>query len=261
MKARTIINKLRKRDERQQIAYERKYANVVYKAILEQVKQYNSNGQLDDTILWKELEILYKDVAIFNAKQQYKDLDSTNVTKSIDLFLGLWDTWITTWANTYLANKVREINETTRSIIADITGRGANEGFTFSEIANQIIERFEGQIGQNRAKMIARTEVGNAVNMGKTKSAEDWESEAGIEVYKMWIHRPSREPRGWHYRLDDNKGYPKSHKWSVTIPKTGITDLMERPHDPNASAGNVINCFCSIVYVSKRFAERLNRNQ
>ena len=231
MKARAIINKLRKRDERQQTAYERKYAKTVYKAILDQVKDYNTKGILDDSILWKELEILYSDVFMFNAKQQYKDLDNTNVNKSVDLFLGLWDTWIKTWANTYLATKVKEINETTRSIIADITGKGTNEGFTFSEIANQIVERFEGQIGQNRAKMIARTEVGNAVNMGKKKSAEDWEKDAGIEVYKMWIHRPAKEPRGWHYQLDDNKGYPKSHKWSVTIPKTGITDIMDAPHD------------------------------
>ena len=260
MKARQVINKLRIKEGKLMDAYEKKYAALVYRAIYRQIEDYEQTQSIDDYTLFKEIEKLYLDVTPLFAKNQYKQLDSFNTAKSLELFLGVWDTWIKTWAQTNLAVKVKNINDTTRELIANIVAEGTNEGYTFDQISKQLLEYFKGDKGKNRAKMIARTEVGNAVNMGKKRSAEDWETDSGIEVYKMWIHRPSKEPRGWHYMLDDNKGYPKNHLWTVTIPK-GNTDLMDTPHDPNASAGNVINCACTVQFVSRRFAERLNRNQ
>lgn len=260
MTPRQIINRLRVKEDKLINAYEKKYATVAYKALIEQVEHYNSKGYINELPMYHALESLYLDTTIVFCKSQFKALDNFE-TKSFDLFLGVWDTWIRTWALTNLSAKVKEINDTTRRHIAEVVARGVNESYTFDTIADMIIDHFKGHIGRARAKMIARTEVGNAVNMGKEKSATDWESDSGIEVYKMWIHRFAKEPRGWHYMLDDNRGYPRNYKWSVTIPRTGITDLMDRPHDPSASAGNVVNCSCVCSYVSKRFAERLNNSK
>lgn len=260
MKAITQLNKLKIKEDRLILSYEKKYASLVYKAINKQIEQYNDTRLISDEIMYDVLKELYKHVFVSSAKNQYRQLEAFE-TKSISLFLGLWDSWIEVWSATNLSIKIQEINDTTRKLISKIVANGVNEGLREDDIARQITNRFKGDIGKARAKMIARTETGNAVNLGKQKSASDWSDESGVDTMKMWIHRPVKEPRGWHYKLDDNKAYPMDFKWSVTNPHTNITDMMDRPHDQNASAGNVINCVCIVNIVSKRFGERLNRNQ
>lgn len=259
-KAITQINKLRIKESKLITAYEKKYAALVYRTINAQIEEYNETRIISDEKLFDALEELYVQVFNNSAKNQYRQLENFE-TKSLSLFTGLWDSWIKVWASVNLSSKVKEINDTTRRQISAIVANGVNEGLTESDIARSITKRFKSEIGKSRAKMIARTEAGNAVNMGKEKSAADWSEESGIEMMKMWIHRPSSEARGWHYTLDDNRAYPMDHKWSVLDPNTGVTDMMDRPHDTTSSAGNIINCNCIVQIVSRRFGERLNRNQ
>src|SRR5699024_12565539 len=55
-----------------------------------------------------------------------------------------------------------------------------DEGVTVrSEIAKKIREKTLGAVGRRRSRMIARTEIANAGNEGKKRSAQDWSEESG----------------------------------------------------------------------------------
>lgn len=252
------IRRIKIAEDRLIASYNKKYAPIVYKAINEQIKGYNKTFVIDPMPMHNALKEIYVGTFLSSATLQYRALKSFE-TKALGFFKGLWSAFINTWAEKNLATKVQEIDDTTQKHIAEIVAKGVDEGLRPEDISKNITEKFVSEIGKSRALMIAKTESGNASNMGKVKAAEDWSNESGVDTMKMWIHRPVKKARDWHAALDDNKAYPMDFQWSVTDPRTQITDLMDRPHDNNASAGNVINCQCTILVVSKRYGERLNR--
>lgn len=68
------------------------------------------------------------------------------------------------------------------------------------------------------------------------------ENRGSMKVFKMWVHNPflSVNPRKTHMRMNA-KAVPLDGMFKVKN-EDGGTDLMDRPHDPNAPAGQVIGC-------------------
>ena len=56
--------------------------------------------------------------------------------------------------------------------------------------------------------------------------------------------------------MDNGRQIPKKSKFIVTNPDTGKSEEMDYPHDPTASAENVINCGCQVMYVRTGYAGR-----
>ena len=93
------------------------------------------------------------------------------------------------------------------------------------------------------------------MNEAKIKGKDDIKEELGEEVWKIWIHRGSKNPRDWHLHLDNGKAIHEDDGWRVEVPSSGKTEAMDRPHDPEASAENVINCGCEAMYISYSYAK------
>src|SRR5678809_1230587 len=75
--------------------------------------------------------------------------------------------------------------------------------------------------------MISRTGVGNSMNEAKFKGKDDIKEELGEEIWKIWIHRGSKNPRDWHVRLDDGKAIHEDDVWRVEVPSSGMTEQMD----------------------------------
>lgn len=233
-------------EDRKAAAAEKKYATDIRKALKQQGEHFIETGEIDNS-MYPVIEDLY--TTLFNEwlPRQWSQLER-NVIKQTRFFRQDWIRWIRDFVMTDLLTKVTAIDETTRETLRNIVSEGASSGLSFGEISDMIRKATSGDIGRYRARMIARTEVGEAINTAKTKSSDDWEAETGTKLGKLWIHRGAKDPRDWHMMLDNGVAIPKEQTWTVTNPNTGETDNMKHPHDSSASAGNVINCGCQVIY-------------
>lgn len=102
----------------------------------------------------------------------------------------------------------------------------------------------------SRGRTIARTERGLAVNMGRMEGWRQALDKTGIpesEVEKEWRHDGnSLHDRLTHLSISGTKVIGLSTPFSVD------GELMQYPHDPAASAKNVINCLCEVRIGLKR---------
>jgi hypothetical protein len=80
-------------------------------------------------------------------------------------------------------------------------------------------------------------------------------AEMGIAVQKEWIsaqdNRTRRLGRDQYDHLHMN-GIRVNYNEAFVIPSTKSIDMMQFPGDPNASAGNVCNCRCTLAFVPIR---------
>ena len=169
------------------------------------------------------------------------------------MFIDAFKIWWTGYVTTVLAEKVTRINETTLGELQNSLGDLIPQSLPFREMADQLANGFAFSI--QRAMTISRTEVGNAMNEAKFRAKDNIKEELGEEIWKIWIHRGSKNPRDWHLQLDNGKAIHEDDVWRVEKPSTGFTEPMSRPHDPEASAENVINCGCEVMYVSYSYAK------
>lgn len=235
-------------ETRRQTAYERLFAREILKAFKKNAESWIKYQFVDNSV-GVALERLYYKTMVDYLSRQWEQLDKNIAQKKERFFMPTWSFWIENYILSTLVNKVVGIDETTRERLIEETIESNKIGETREEFSKRIQAVMGGAAGKKRARVIARTEAGNAINIAKTKSAEDWAARTDLQIGKLWIHRGAKDPRDWHVALDTGVAIPKDEPFIVTDPHTGITDSMMYPHDPTASAGNVINCGCQVVYV------------
>ena len=124
------------------------------------------------------------------------------------------------------------VNKTTAEALRATLGEGVAQGEDLGEIRERITEVYD-QAQDFRAETIARTEVGAAQNFGRTAEMEN----QGVEK-KVWIAIFSNT-REDHADADGQ---------IVGTDETFLVggESLEYPGDPAGSAGNTINCQCSV---------------
>lgn len=237
------------RNNRLILAYEKKYAKQIGRALQKQLRDYLKTGILSDEIT-PVLTDMYMSVGERFYLNQYKLLSDISQK---NLFIDAFKIWWSDYVKKVLAEKVTRINETTLTKLQTALGDLIPQSLEFEEMASRLMNDFDFSI--QRARTISRTEVGNSMNEAKFRAKDDIKEELGEEIWKIWIHRGSKNPRDWHIRLDDGKAIHEDDVWRVEVPSSGMTEAMDRPHDPEASAENVINCGCEVMYISYSYAK------
>lgn len=130
--------------------------------------------------------------------------------------------------------------------------RGAQMQTIISDIQKYVLGRsfYDWQI-----ERIVRTEVISAANYGASIAA----GSAGTKMKKVWIS--ARDPRTRRISKGDSfdhwemhlKESPANEPFGVPT-RGGGTENMQFPGDPKGSAGNRINCRCTVAYVPVRDA-------
>lgn len=233
---------------------ERRWAGRLRTALRKQGENYLKNGELGDG-MFEALSEMYKTVSSFYLKEQYKWLQK-DVQKRSRFFMG-WELWTADQIASKLRVAADDIDDTTKKWIREAEAKeverrlaeGIAAGSEIEVLQSAIQHVTDGKIGRNRAKVIARTELGQAVNDAKQKASDDWSDETGTRQGKLWVHRGAPDPRSWHLALDTGVPIPKEQPFIVANPDTGVVDYMDRPHDVGASAENVVNCGCTVIYV------------
>ena len=142
------------------------------------------------------------------------------------------------WIQAHVAQSVRGIQVETARAITGAIERGQAEGLSFSATAKLIREKVSADIGFNRALRIARTETHAAAMAAQDQVVQ--------------ILNPGRVERVW---ITAAQGARPAHM-AANGQRRGLKESFDvggeklrTPGDPQASAGNRVNCRCVVGYV------------
>jgi len=138
------------------------------------------------------------------------------------------------------AQRVTQINETTRTVIHDIVTQGTREGWSYDRVAREINRRFrEFAVGrpqehiQSRGHLVAVTEMGNAYEAGSAVVIDDLQA-AGLQMEKKWLtvgdNRVSdgcrdNQDEGW---ISYDQPFRSGHMRPLRFPGCRCTTLYRR---------------------------------
>jgi hypothetical protein len=238
------LSKLRRQNRSDMNAYIRFGTNIFLEALRAQAVE-----NPDPQIMVKAYQRFYERVFVDSATKEYNRIRSFEpAQKSFvpsSFFLSTWKAWIRSWVIDNLGGMITKVNDNTLAQIRTVLGDAIENGMNPGQTQKLLIDLIGSK---KRALAIATTESTRANNVGKERSANDWERESGTTLYKIWMHSGAREPRPEHIAIQNKP-----------IPKNSLFDLgggMDKPGDLNGGASQTINCRCSVVYISERYARR-----
>jgi hypothetical protein len=126
-------------------------------------------------------------------------------------------------------------------IIPEIVEQGLGAGQAQTMLRDRIKSAWH-EMKYFRTERIVRTEVNRAASWGSLEGIKSTE----IDHDKVWLSALAQQSRDWHTAADGQKvGMNESFDIGG--------EALQYPGDPAGSAGNVINCLCSMTYEVKGF--------
>lgn len=225
-----------------------------YTKFLEQVKNAQSvegvvdvieSVSLDERETKRAIESIYVDTGKDFANWTVDNLQG-NQKKSSDYF----DDYMRRYVEERTGEKIKSITTTTRTraiaIAKKVVAQGLEQGLSIDDIAAMLKQHYYND-ALYRSVRIARTEVIAASNAGSIQGALS----TGLAIKKVWLATKTGHTRESHM-LMDRKAVDMQEYFDVPIiSNSGIVEGSEKlmhPGDPKGSAGNVINCRCTVVY-------------
>lgn len=244
--------------DRKRSRYERLYSLKFRQALLQQFKDvaaritpdnYNSEyvlNEITEEDIRSIFKSLYSNVGVEFAREVY----AGNKPKSAEQYEDTWTTYMNNYAQTVAGDRIVSITKETKRIVLKFIqaaiDEGVNEGYGTDVIARNIqkILLEKGvEIARWRAKMIARTEVVGASNVGAMEGARS----LGQPTQKIWIATRDNRTRDIHAEAE-GLTVELNDKFDVG------GEMLDCPGDPNGSAENIINCRCAVAFRVKRIA-------
>ncbi len=185
----------------------------------------------------KENEALRKKVSPFMELVAKKSGQAAIDQIGLDLEFNVNNPRVQTMLNEF-SNRIVGINDKSYEDVRAILQEAYDNGWSIKEIQNSLEDKFS-EFSADRSKRIAITEMNGAVNGASIEGYR----EAGVEK-KEWLTAPgAKYPR--HELIEGLDGQ------IVGIDEAFIVDgePLMYPGSPDGSAGNVINCHCTIIAV------------
>lgn len=252
---------------RRQQVYERKYKKQYY-AWLNSVNNSAAKAYIDGTaydIQHKKLESIYRklytEITLNEAELQWKQFDDPTIKQKkdlIDVFAGifapntndvpinLWRSLLSDFLTVRIAGRIVEVEQTTRKRISTLIERGISQGLGAREVAKSI--RDDKDFNKNRSLAIARTETVTSANQGKYMAAF---SSPYVKV-KKWLPFADKRTRPTHYDMLNRPFVEMEQLFYLQNMQTGVLESGLYPCANTLSAGNVVNCRCTIVFENKK---------
>lgn len=186
----------------------------------------------------QDIKDMYKEIYNTLIKPQYKRTEKT-IKAEID-----FQAIITAWLNSNAGLRIVSVQQTLIESIIEVIQQGYTDNISIADITINLQNKFGWYKAQ--ALRIARTETTTATNFATTLAAEN----SDYELNKTWIsvqdNRTRRPPKSMFDHLDMNGQIVDANK-----PFFVGGEEIYYPGDPNAKAGNVINCRCKVVFTIK----------
>lgn len=165
--------------------------------------------------------------------------------------ISLWRDLLGQFLQVRVAQRITSITNTTRKRITTIIERSIEEGLGAEEISREISQQAGGNINVHRARAIARTETVTAMNQGTYMAANS----SRFQMEKSWDATLDGRTRSAHRDADiHGRWIPFDQPFYLQNPQTGTLESAMHPGDNSLSAGNLINCRCSMLTRHRRDA-------
>lgn len=228
---------------------EKEFNNALLKQLAPVIQYIEANGRIDDEILKMLIKgdpiqdtfnYVYTTAGVDFAQRQYnKFVTGEDLRKHFEIFM-------TDWVKKYSGEKITSITGVTRTearkIISGILSEnmGMAEGELGRLLARGIKEQ-GGKLAAWRSRIIARTEVATASNIGQFIGAKTAAEDAGVSMQKIWLATMDDRVRDAHFNMN-------GVAVEMNEPFTVNGEKMNTPGDPAGSPENVINCRCAVQY-------------
>jgi len=197
------------------------------------------------------LQAMYSEAGVFGAALTTRELKASAGRKGGGFGRNQrWIDAVNAFLKKHLLNLVQKISETMRQDILRVLQKAVDESLSINETVKEM-EREDLMIA--RSRVIARTELVRASNVGHAVAAQD----TPYEVNKKWS--AARDHRTRHSHRDIN-GHTVDELDTFPVPvydgqNIVGTDNMQYPGDASAHPSNTINCRCRVLYEPKRDSE------
>lgn len=148
----------------------------------------------------------------------------------------------------YLSQSLNRMVGTPEQVYRLITQQLA-EGIENAESVPELAARVQGVFEvtgnpwwENRATVVARTEVQAAINAGSLAGAGQQQIDTGRSLVKVWAAIDQPERTRPEHLVADGQVQP------LTAPFTVGGEALQFPGDPSGSAWNVIQCRCTMTF-------------
>lgn len=151
--------------------------------------------------------------------------------------------------NETIRQRITSVEKTTRLWLVRALAQAFIEGLTQTETVKSILE-VVGSISKMRARTIARTETHGAANYGANVAVK----KTDLPMNREWISAQDPRTRStedgdlFDHLGADGQVVGADQPFQIAKLNGGSEALMF-PGDPNGSAGNVINCRCSLGFI------------
>jgi len=193
---------------------------------------------------------VYKTIGLVHGKRTgtkiNKQINQKNFT--LDTFINLFERTLLTWLIDNGGQRITSVRSTYIEYLNEIIARGISDGKNMSQIVTEMQKLINSRkFYRNDAFRIARTETTTAANYAATMASES----SGVVMDKVWISaldgRTRRKPPDRYDHYDMNQKKVGLNNYFIVS-----GEEMLYPGDPNGSAGNVINCRCTVAQVARR---------
>jgi len=254
--------------ERRQNVYEKRYQRQIFTYLrqtyfkIANAVEKGENWNISIEPILKVYNKMYTDVILVEAKMEWEKTVVPYLPKKKDIIddlvrgitgltdgnvFQIWRELLQQFIQVRTTGRIQRITETTQRKITKIISDGIANGQGNEVIARTIRKEAGAEFNKNRALAIARTEVVTSMNQAKYLSAES----SPYVMEKRWspVFQPKRT-RESHIEFFNSDYIPLETEFTVGIYENGNRVGEEQalyPGDLKLSAGNVINCRCSLV--------------
>lgn len=187
----------------------------------------------EETIKWKDKSIK---VHTFTMKTRG---ESELEKLGLSMAFNMRDPKIVKFLNAYALDKSKEVNTNLKDDLKKTLIQGVNEGEGIPQLKNRIRDAYKPfKDSGYKAERIARTEVIATSNKGAVESYRQSE----VVKKKTWLSQPGARTFG-----ESNYNHAISESVDLDKPFTATGETLDYPGDPKGSAGNIINCRCSLA--------------
>ncbi len=239
------------------IVFQQEFRKLANKIPLQLLTENNYKTIIENVITTTELQnsyyTIYKRIGLIHGKRvgkqinaQIKKVESKDFT--LDMFISRFERDIISFLFAKGGDRIVSVRNGYIKHIKEIIATGLNDNKTIPEITSQLQKLFKSRKWYRwQSLRIARTETTTAANFAAVTASRV----SGVLMSKEWISSldpRTRRPPHSHYdhyvmngvRVDVDKDFDVSG------------EEMEYPGDPKGSAGNTINCRCTVAQIPKR---------
>ena len=258
------IEKYRKQWLRQHKAYEK----LAYKKFVEgfkslgnsipfyfmTIENYNEilNTNFKQELFFNIYYDVYKEVGIAHGERIRRQINTQVKDFTLSAFISEFERTLLTWLFNNAVERVTTVRKTYLEFLRMLIAEQVEQGKTISQIATEIQTKVnQRDFYRYQALRIARTETTAAANHATMVASDN----SRFELNKVWISavdsRTRRPPKAEFNHVAINGTIVEKEK-PFQVPKVGGFENLMFPGDPKGSAGNVINCRCTIALVPRK---------